>query len=83
MQSRIKQTPLGSMDRANANPMPEWAPTLATATPYYAACDWSWQSLSLLDFALLSELAYMDEAPDDLRHITVIPPHDHTDILTS
>jgi hypothetical protein len=29
--------------------------------PYYAACDWSWEGFSLLDFAILSEAAYFDE----------------------
>lgn len=32
--------------------------------PYYAACDWTWESYSLLDFALLSELAYFDDPQD-------------------
>lgn len=29
--------------------------------PHYAACCWKWHSLSLFDFALLSEAAYFDE----------------------
>lgn len=29
--------------------------------PHYAACSWSWHSLSLFDFALFSEVAYFDE----------------------
>jgi hypothetical protein len=29
--------------------------------PHYAACSWEWHSLSLFDFALLSEVAYFDE----------------------
>ena len=28
---------------------------------FYAACDWSWKGFSLLDFSILSELAYFDE----------------------
>ena len=39
-------------------------------TPYYAACDWSWNGLTVLDFSLLSELAYMDESPQNLQRIT-------------
>ena len=29
--------------------------------PHYAACSWDWHTLSLFDFALLSEVAYFDE----------------------
>ena len=41
--------------------------TTTTTPPLYAACSWAWHGLSLLDFALVSELAYYDYEGDAER----------------
>lgn len=45
--------------------------------PYYAACDWNWRSLSLLDLAIMSEIAYFDEHTDgSIQHmVDLLFPH--------
>lgn len=48
--------------KANHRSAPQTCERPSITQPYYAACDWSWHGYNLLDFALLSELAYFDES---------------------
>lgn len=53
--------------------------------PYYAACDWTWEGYSLLDFALLSELAYFDDPRDGSLNAIVndLFPGNHFSAITA
>jgi len=44
--------------------------------PLYASCNWNFGDLSLLDFALLSEMAYFDGDYDSMKELTsILFPH--------
>ncbi len=51
-----------------------------TEKPHYIACSWRWRGLSVLDFALLSQVAYFDAADGQaqIQHIvdTLFPNDD-------